>query len=188
MSIVTYNNRIIANISSVPGAAKSLTHIKTLTASGDSTLSFVNGSSDVVLDSTYPIYLVKFINIHISGSSGNYQFKFNMSADGGSNYNVAKTTTFFYSYHYENDSGTGLTYVTGADSNGSAIFGDQLFTWSQVSAKKAELQTEYANNQYQRDRASEYPSWQDQLDDIFHNGIDGWKTTIQAVKDKYPKE
>ena len=81
-----------------------------------------------------------------------------------------------------------VKYVTGADSNGTAIFGDQLFTWSQVSAKKAELQTEYDNNQYQRDRAAEYPSWQDQLDDIFHNGIDGWKTTIQAVKDKYPKE
>jgi hypothetical protein len=80
-----------------------------------------------------------------------------------------------------------VKYVTGADSNGTAIFGDQLFTWSQVSAKKAELQTEYDNNQYQRDRASEYPTWQDQLDDIFHNGIDGWKATIQAVKDKYPK-
>ena len=81
-----------------------------------------------------------------------------------------------------------VKYVTGADENGTAVFGPQLFTWSQVSAKKAELQTEYDNNQYQRDRASEYPSWQDQLDDIFHNGIDGWKTTIQAVKDKYPKE
>ena len=81
-----------------------------------------------------------------------------------------------------------VKYVTGADSNGTAIFGDQLFTWAEVSAKKAELQTEYDNNQYQRDRAASYPSWQDQLDDIFHNGIDGWKTTIQAVKDKYPKE
>jgi hypothetical protein len=64
MSIVTYNNRSIANISAIPGAAKSLTHIKTLTASSSSTLSFVNGSSDVVLDSTYPIYLFKFINCH----------------------------------------------------------------------------------------------------------------------------
>ena len=62
MSIVTYNNRSIANISAIPGAAKSLTHIKTLTASSSSTLSFVDGSSDVVLDSTYPIYLFKFIN------------------------------------------------------------------------------------------------------------------------------
>ncbi len=81
-----------------------------------------------------------------------------------------------------------VKYITGADSEGNAIYGDQLFTWEQVSAKKAELQTEYDNNQYQRDRAAEYPSWQDQLDDIFHNGVDGWKTTIQAVKDKYPKE
>jgi|TARA_R100000027_G_scaffold1467_5_gene1579 hypothetical protein len=81
-----------------------------------------------------------------------------------------------------------VKYVTGADENGTAVFGPQLFTWAEVSAKKAELQTEYDNNQYQRDRAAEYPAVVDQLDDIFHNGIDGWKTTIQAVKDKYPKE
>ena len=36
-------------------------------------------------------------------------------------------------------------------------------------------------------RAQAYPSIKDQLDDIFHNGLDGWKETIQAVKDKYPK-
>ena len=57
-----------------------------------------------------------------------------------------------------------------------------------IEAKIAELQTEYDNNKYQRDRAAEYPSIKDQLDDIYHNGIDGWKTTIKAVKDKYPKE
>ena len=42
-------------------------------------------------------------------------------------------------------------------------------------------------NEYQNKRAAEYPSVFDQLDDIYHNGIDGWKTTIKAVKDKYPK-
>ena len=57
-----------------------------------------------------------------------------------------------------------------------------------IEAKMAELQTEYDNNKYQRDRAKEYPSIKDQLDGIYHNGIDGWKTTIKAVKDKYPKE
>ena len=57
-----------------------------------------------------------------------------------------------------------------------------------IEAKMAELQTEYDNNKYQRDRAAEYPSIADQLDDIYHNGVDGWKTTIKAVKDKYPKE
>ena len=57
-----------------------------------------------------------------------------------------------------------------------------------IEAKMTELQTEYDNNKYQRDRAAEYPSIKDQLDDIYHNGVDGWKTTIKAVKDKYPKE
>ena len=56
-----------------------------------------------------------------------------------------------------------------------------------ILAKQAELKTAYDAKQYQRDRAEEYPTWQDQLDDIYHNGIDGWKATIKATKDKYPK-
>jgi len=56
-----------------------------------------------------------------------------------------------------------------------------------IQAKQTELQTEYDNNQYQRNRAKEYPSIVDQLDDIYHNGIDGWKATIKTTKDKYPK-
>ena len=59
---------------------------------------------------------------------------------------------------------------------------------SDLQAKVAELQTEYDNNKYQRDRASKYPSVVDQLDDLYHNGIDGWKATIKTTKDKYPKE
>ena len=60
-------------------------------------------------------------------------------------------------------------------------------TDSEITAEVTRLQTEYDNNQYQRDRATEYPAIADQLDDIFHNGIDGWKATIQLTKDKYPK-
>ena len=56
-----------------------------------------------------------------------------------------------------------------------------------ILAKQKELQTAYDNIKYQRDRAEAYPSMADQLDDIYHNGIDGWKKTIKAVKDKYPK-
>ena len=44
------------------------------------------------------------------------------------------------------------------------------------------------NNTYQLTSTAASPRIQDQLDDIYHNGIDGWKTTIKAVKDKYPKE
>ena len=60
-------------------------------------------------------------------------------------------------------------------------------TDQQITDKQAELQADYDAKQYQRDRAKEYPTWQDQLDDIYHNGIDGWKTTIKVTKDKYSK-
>ena len=57
-----------------------------------------------------------------------------------------------------------------------------------IEAKMVEVQAEYDAKQYQRDRAKEYPSMADQLDDIYHNGIDAWKATIKTIKDKYPKE
>ena len=44
-----------------------------------------------------------------------------------------------------------------------------------------------AANDYKKNRAAEYPTIEDQLDDIYHNGIDAWKTTIKVTKDKYPK-
>ena len=56
-----------------------------------------------------------------------------------------------------------------------------------IKAKQAELQTDYDSKEYQRKRAAEYPSIKDQLDDIYHNGIDAWKATIKTTKDKYPK-
>ena len=60
-------------------------------------------------------------------------------------------------------------------------------TESEIDAELSRLITEYNNKKYQRDRSSEYPSVVDQLDDIYHNGIEAWKATIQATKDKYPK-
>ena len=43
------------------------------------------------------------------------------------------------------------------------------------------------NDSYKSQRRAEYPSIEDQLDDIYHNGIDAWKATIKTIKDKYPK-
>ena len=53
-------------------------------------------------------------------------------------------------------------------------------TEEEVNAKIAELQI-------QENRAAEYPSIADQLDEIYHNGIDSWKAIIKTTKDKYPK-
>ena len=43
------------------------------------------------------------------------------------------------------------------------------------------------HDSYKSKRRAEYPAIEDQLDDIYHNGVAGWKTTIKAIKDKYPK-
>jgi hypothetical protein len=56
------------------------------------------------------------------------------------------------------------------------------------TAGVAALQAAYDAQAYARSRAAEYPSIADQLDDIYHNGIDAWKATIKTTKDKYPKE
>ena len=65
MALVKYNNNSLSSVTSAPNfPAGAMTHIKTLTASSSATLSFVNGSSDVVFDNTYPVYMFKFINIH----------------------------------------------------------------------------------------------------------------------------
>ena len=56
-----------------------------------------------------------------------------------------------------------------------------------IADAEAKLIDRIANMTYADKRSAEYPSIGEQLDDIYHNGIDGWKTTIKAVKDKYPK-
>ena len=114
MSIVTLNDRGVRSVTTFGSLnTGSMVFIKKLTASSSGTLSFVDGASSVVLDSTYKKYLFTFNNIHPSADGS--QFLFNLSADTGSNYNVTKTTTAFRSFHSEDDSATGLAYYTGGD-------------------------------------------------------------------------
>ncbi len=80
--------------------------------------------------------------------------------------------------------------VTVKDENIDNIVWDNandIISKADILAKKTELETAYTNKEYQRKRAAEYPSMADQLDDIYHNGIDAWKATIKTTKDKYPK-
>ena len=60
-------------------------------------------------------------------------------------------------------------------------------TQAEIDAEVIRLQAVYDSQAYARSREAEYPSIGDQLDDIYHNGIDGWKATIKVTKDKYPK-
>jgi len=61
------------------------------------------------------------------------------------------------------------------------------FTEEEFNTEVARLQAEYDNAQYARDRAAAYPSIEDQLDKIYHGGINAWKADIKAVKDANPK-
>jgi hypothetical protein len=61
-------------------------------------------------------------------------------------------------------------------------------TDAEIDAEVKKLQAEYDANEYQRQRASEYPSWEKQLEKIYDDGIDAWKTEmVDPVKAKYPK-
>ena len=56
-----------------------------------------------------------------------------------------------------------------------------------IKAKQTELQAEYDAKQYQRNRASAYPSWQEQMDLLYHGGVDALKAELKKTKDKFPK-
>jgi hypothetical protein len=90
----------------------SMVFIKKLTASSSGTLSFVNGASDVVLDSTYKEYLFTFNNIH--PATNDVALKGNFTTDG-TNFNVTKTTTWFGAVQDQDQNYTGLGYSTGRD-------------------------------------------------------------------------
>ena len=109
MGLIKLNDRGVRSATtfgSVSGG--SFTFIKKVTASSSATVSFVDGTSDVVLDDTYKEYMFTFNNMH--PATDNTFFNVNFSIDSGSNYNVAKTTTFFFAYHKEDDTAAALAY------------------------------------------------------------------------------
>ena len=114
MSIVKLNNNGVKNATAFGSISSlgSMTFIKKLTASSSATLSFVHGSGGVDF-STYKEYVFTFKNIHPATDGAHLTF--NGSIDAGSNYNVTKTTTWFFAYHNEGDSAAALTYSTSND-------------------------------------------------------------------------
>ncbi len=90
------------------------TLIKTLTADDDSSLSFVDGTADVTLDSTYDEYMFVFTDINAATDQAIFQFQVN--ATDGADYNdSAITSAYFRAYHKENGSDAALGYLTSGD-------------------------------------------------------------------------
>ena len=94
--------------------------ISSQTASSSSSVAFTSG-----IDSTYDRYM--FVFVDINPATDNQTFSFQCSIDGGSNYNVTQTTTYFRAYHFEDASAAGIGYITGNDiaqSTGFQLIGD----------------------------------------------------------------
>ena len=111
MAVIS-NGTTIADAGAFSVSLGAMTHIKTLTASNSADLTFVHGSSSVVLDSTYPIYLFKFITMHASATNAHFSVNFR---DGGSSYDATKTTTYVKVRHGENASLASIVYDDGND-------------------------------------------------------------------------
>jgi len=122
MALIKLNNKAVSNATAFGSISSlgSMTFIKKLTASASATLSFVDGSDGVVLDDTYKEYVFTFNNIHPASDGGFFQF--NLSTDGGSNYNVTKTTTFFNADHREDGGDNNFDYQTSRDLAQSTSF------------------------------------------------------------------
>ncbi len=103
-------NATVEDVTSFDNATSpaTLVLLSTQTASASANISFTTG-----IDSTYDEYIFKFINIH--PANNDFSFQFNLSTDGGSNYNVTKTTTSFRAYHNEAGTDTFLGYDGGFD-------------------------------------------------------------------------
>ena len=113
MALVKYNNNSLSAITAASSlTAGAMTLIKEQTASSSANVTFVHGTSDVVLDSTYPIYKFVWINVHPATDDVDFTINFR---DGGTNYDATKTTTRFQAYHDEGDSDTSLSYHTADD-------------------------------------------------------------------------
>tara|TARA_R100000900_G_scaffold57571_1_gene46741 strand:- start:212 stop:847 length:636 start_codon:yes stop_codon:yes gene_type:complete len=108
---LTDNYALTGTVTGVVSTQK-LFLIKNIDASSSSTVSFVNGSDNVVLDNTYKTYLFKFVNIH--PQTDNSDFTFN-GRDGSTAYDATKTGTLFYSYHDEGDTTGVVSYFANKD-------------------------------------------------------------------------
>ena len=107
--LVKHNNNSISAITSAGQLAQGkMTLLQTQTASSSASISFTSN-----IDSTYPIYMFKFINIH--PATNNAYFTFQGNASGGSGFNETMTTTVFYAYHNEAGNDTLLGYIAGSD-------------------------------------------------------------------------
>ena len=183
------NNTSCNNITDFAGIAGggTLILLSTQTASASANISFTTG-----IDSTYDEYIFKFINIH---PSANTDFQFNLSTDGGSNYNVTKTTTVFTAYHDEGDTASGITYQTSQDLAQSTSY--QTLSWNVSTDNDGNLSgdlhlfnpssTTYVKHFISRNSHTEYASGSGKTyaEDFYVAGYGNTTSAVNAINFKF---
>ena len=106
MAVIS-NGTTIADAGAFSASLGAMVHIKTVTSSGAATTTLVHGTSGVVFNSTYPIYMLKLINVH--PVDDRVDFTMNITSDG-SNFNVSKQTTCIECYNWESGSSPAFAY------------------------------------------------------------------------------
>jgi hypothetical protein len=124
------NNASVTGITVLPNAEDGITLISSQTASASATISFTTG-----IDSTYKAYKFVFVNMHPATNEA--EFEFNMSTDGGSNYNVTKTSTYHRAEHFEDGTNGALAYATQRDLAQSTTFQDLVADQSNANDASA---------------------------------------------------
>jgi len=121
MPLIKYNNQSLSSITTLPASIPTgkLKLISSQTASNSASISFTSG-----LNSTYKVYRFVFSNMYLH--SDQEVLTFNMSTDGGSNYNVTKTSTAFNAQHSEAGTDAGIGYQTSFD-NAQSTGNQHLF-------------------------------------------------------------
>ena len=112
MGLISNGTTVFDAGSMASGFGSSMVFIKKLTASGSANLTFHNGTSNVILDSTYKEYLFTFKNIHLAS---NTPFNFQVNAVGASGFNETISSTSFFIRHAENGDGDQLSYSAAND-------------------------------------------------------------------------
>ena len=101
-------NSSVTGITVLANASDGITFISSQTASNSASLSFTSG-----ITSTYKAYKFVYVNLDPVSTADYTGIEFNFSTDGGSNYNVTKTTAFFRAFHFEADTNTSLSFQSG---------------------------------------------------------------------------
>ena len=174
MPLTKLNNKAVANVTSIPVALGDMVLVSSATASSSASIEFTLGN--------YKEYQFYFVNMHPSVDDAFLMMNF--STDNGSNYNVTKTSTFFFTYHSENDAFQNFTYGTSFDlaqSTANQYISDSIGTSNDNNASGYFKLFNPSNTTYVKHWISNTNAQRNAIEWISNNYSAGYANTTSAL-------